>query len=271
MSTTVQEGVSYSLFDPEAYDKAVFPALIEINGTLSIPASGGLASFLLKHLASHYATETQSNQKILDYGCASSIPFSISAAAKASEIVLAEYVKQTREHLKKWFDRDPSAHNWSPYFKYVVETLEGESKEAAIQREEDYRRKARVISCDINKECFIEENGTYDTVMSFLCLESGCRDADAFKAGMKKLVSLVKNGGNLLLCTTRRENSDFGYYSVNGIKFFSKGLKRDFIIETIKQSGLKIVTEDYVQLSTTSQVGNSEGFFFFKMRKETNN
>ena len=267
-----EEDKHYNLLNAEEHAMSLFPLPRQINGTMAIPASGGATSFLLKNLANHYMLETRSNQKILDYGCGPSVPYSISAMARASEIVLAEYTEKNREHIKKWLVGDPAAHDWSPYFKYVVETLEGKSKEEAIQREKDFRRKARVISCDINKECFIEEeNGSYDTVMSFLCLESGCRDADTFKAGMKKLVSLVKDGGHLLLYTTRRENRAFGYYTVDGIKFFSLGLKRDFLIETIKQSGLRIIAEDYMQLSPAEQIGDSEGFFFFKTCKKISN
>jgi hypothetical protein len=265
---SLQESTDCNGFDPEEYIKAVLPTPKEIRSSISIPTGGGFASFLLKHLASHYAAEAQSNQKILDYGCGSSIPFSISAAARASKLVLAEYAEQNREHLKKWLDGESSAHDWSPYFKYVVEILEERSSEVAIQREEEFRNKARVISCDINKESFIEESDTYDTVMSFLCLDSGCRDTNAFKAGMKKLASLVKDGGYLLLCTTRRENSDFGYYTINSTKISNVALKRDFIIESIKQSGLRVIIEDYLELATIEETrGNSEGFFFFKMRK----
>ena len=41
----------------------------------------------------------------------------ISAAPKASEIILADYAEPNREYLKRWLAKDPSAQDWSPYFK----------------------------------------------------------------------------------------------------------------------------------------------------------
>lgn len=104
-----------------------------------------------------------------------------------------------REHIQKWLDRDPAAHAWSPYFRYVVETLEGLSEEEAVQREQQFRSKVKVFhvtsprSSSLRRTC-----SSYDTVMSFFCLESGCKDLIAFKDGMKKLASLVKEEGYLL-------------------------------------------------------------------------
>ena len=104
--------------------------------------------------------------KILDYGCG---PYSISAAPKASEIILADYAEPNREYLKRWLTKDPSAQDWSPYFKYVVQTLEGGSEQDAIKREEMLCSKIRAVAeCDIEKEAFIEDaynkSETYDVV-----------------------------------------------------------------------------------------------------------
>ena len=60
-----------------------------------------------------------------------------------------------------------------------------------------------VAECDIEKEVFIEgaynKSETYDVVMSFLCLESACKDFNSYKNAIKKLTSLIKRGGYLLL------------------------------------------------------------------------
>ena len=72
--------------------------------------------------------------KILDYGCGPSLPNSISAASKASEIVLADYAVSNREHLQKWVDRDSSARDWTPY---IVQTLEGRQFRASADPNHD--------------------------------------------------------------------------------------------------------------------------------------
>ena len=48
----------------------------------------------------------------------------------------------------------------------------------------------------------------YDIVMCLLCLECGCKDLVSYQHGIKKLASLLKEGGYLLLYCTRRESSN---------------------------------------------------------------
>ena len=111
--------------------------------------------------------------KILGYGCGPSLPYSISAAPKACEIILADYAEPNREYLKRWLAKDPSAQDWSSYFKYVMQTLEGGSEEDPMRRGEMLRNKVKaVVKCDITKEEFIEDayskEGSYDNYSDVL-------------------------------------------------------------------------------------------------------
>ena len=103
--------------------------------------------------------------------------------------------------------------------------------------------------------------------MSFLVLNNCSKDLDEFKAQfLKKVVVSFKKGGHLLLVTTRREKSDVGFYVVKGQKFYNIALKRDSVVDIIKQNGLEIVDEDYLQ-NLPNEFGNTEGFLFFAARK----
>lgn len=228
--------MAYGKFEAEKYANQRFGALTE----------DGYVEFLLKCLADFYTTwpiSAKSNLQILDYGCGPSLPYSISAASKASEIVLADYSAPNREYLQKWLDRDASAHDWTPCFRHIVQTLEGGSAEEASKREEEFHCKVKaVVACDILEDRFIDESymGTYDIVMSFLCLESAYKDFEGYQSGVAKLVSLVKKGGYFLLYSTRRENSDEGFYMVGGIKYPDIALKRDAVVKTLEQNGLTV-------------------------------
>ena len=247
----------YQKFEAETFANQSFSAMKE----------NSRVEFLLKCLADFYTKgpiSTKSNLCILDYGCGPSLPFSISAASKASEIVLADYSAPNREHLQKWMDRDASAHDWTPCFKHVVQTLEGDSADEASKREEEFRCKVKaVVACDIFEDKFIDESfmGTYDVVMSFLCLETAYKDFEGYQSGVAKLVSLVKKGGYLLLYSTRRENSDEGFYLVDGIKYPDLALKRDAVVKTIEQNGLVIEIEEYKPTPPHPE-GDSDGFLF---------
>jgi hypothetical protein len=76
--------------------------------------------------------------KVLDYGCGPVIAYIISAAGiEATEIVLADFTDGCREAVQLWLDKNPSAWDWTPYIKYVVQTLEGNEDEYEVtQREE---------------------------------------------------------------------------------------------------------------------------------------
>ena len=253
-------------FDAEKYVQTYFQSPEKTDGKI------GLAEFLMKHLARFY-TGTMSgvapnSLKVLDYGCGPSIAYSISAAPKASEIILADYSSGNREYIQKWLDKDPTlCDHWSPYFKHVVQTLEGGSEEEAVQRQNMLREKIKaVLPCDLREEVFIPDaygnKGSYDIIMSFLCLENCCDDLASYERGFEKLASLVKKGGYLLLCSTRREGAEEGFYIVGGTRYNNISLKKDFILKNFRVNGLRIIEEDYLPKPDTVS-GNTDGFLFF--------
>ena len=85
--------------------------------------------------------EPRESLNVLDYGCGPVIAYVISAAGvDTTEIVLAEFVDECRMEVQLWLDKDPSAWDWTPYIKYVVQTLEGNDDEReTIQRELNLR------------------------------------------------------------------------------------------------------------------------------------
>ncbi len=255
----------YSVLDPLAYINNSFnpePAAEESDTTHQT-----FSRFLLKCLAKFFKEEVVSgcSLKVLDYGCGPSLAYSISAASKATEIVLAEYNESNRECLQKWLDGDASAHDWTPYFKYVVQTLEGGSEEEAKQRERDLRSKVKaVVPCDLHKHEFIDKcyKDEYDVVMSFLCLQNAVDDLDGYNSAIAKLSSLIKERGQLVLLSTIQETSDAIFYFVNGIKYHNIALKRDVILETLKKNGFTISTKKYLQLPPHYPEGNCDGILF---------
>ena len=90
--------------------------------------------------------------RILDYGTGPAIMTIISAATRASEIVLSDCGEENRESLRSWLRNDANAFNWSPLFDYVIQILEGKDVEEARKREELVRKVVTdVIHCDIYK------------------------------------------------------------------------------------------------------------------------
>ena len=240
-------------------------------------ADNTYANFMMKCLARFY-TGTMSgvaanSLKVLDYGCGPSIALSISAAPKASEIILADYSPGNRDYVQKWLDKSPTlCDHWSPYFKHVVQTLEGGSEEAAVQRQDMLREKIKVVlPCDLREEAFIPEaygkKGSYDVVMSSTCIETCSNDLASFERGFEKVALLVKKeDGYLLLCSTRREGPEEGFYVVDGEKYCSISLTKDFVMGVLKQNNFDIIDEDYWP-NAHRGLSNTDGYLFFAARK----
>ena len=66
-----------------------------------------------------------------------------------------------------WFAAD-----WSSYFDYVVQTLEGGTEVEAREREERMRKVQKIVPCDLTQDNVIEQgyDGPYDVIVTVLCL-----------------------------------------------------------------------------------------------------
>ena len=181
--------------------------------------------------------------KVLDYGCGPVIANVISAASLASEIVLAEYTERGRTAVQRWLDRDPSSFNWSPYFRFVVHTLEGKSVQAAEEREEHVRRVVKaVVRCDVARDASIENGyeGPYEIVICSLCLCTACKTKVEFSKSVGRIGNLIKRGGVLLLYTPECEDRDdlayCSYYIGNDL-YCAFPLSQPFLLATLKERG----------------------------------
>ena len=185
---------------------------------------------------------------VLDYGCGPNLANHISAASKATEIVLADYCKPNRDFTTKWLAADPSAHDWSFYFKHVVETLEGKSHQESIERQKLLRDKVKaVVACDITKDQFIEEGyeGPYDVVISSLCLSNAATNTEEYISRLSKIASLVKLNGTLLYSDVTVKSAKLSPYMFGGKEFKAFNTSAEGIVSTLRMAGFsEIVVKD---------------------------
>ena len=185
--------------------------------------------------------------KVLDYGCGPVIANVISAASLASEIVLAEYTEEGRTAVRRWLDKDPSSFNWSPHFKYIVQTLEGKSLQEAEKRKECMRRVVKaVVKCDVTQDQPIEKGyeGPYDVVICCLCLTDACKTKHEFKIAVRKLAAFIKPGGVLLLYTCESKDSDGPPrpYYIGKTIFNALPLSQEFVLAALEQCEFTDIT-----------------------------
>ena len=253
---SVSEGV-----DPTFY--------LKIGFTLQGPYRT-IKEFPLVHLHRFFAQKQfTSNEgeplRVLDYGCGPVVAYDISAAGLNAEIVLAEYRVEYRSALNEWLNESPTAWDWSPYIKYVIQNVEEGDKKEATEREERLRKAIKaVVACDITQDPPIAEGyeGPYDVVMSMLCIENGCLTRDEYKAAVKKIATLVKRGGNLLLCSSIRNRGEHdqtpGYYYVGETKYIQVALPLNFVLNTLEENGLTVAGTNVLPEEASATIHNPE-------------
>ena len=180
--------------------------------------------------------------KVLDYGSGPVILCSISAAAKASEIVLAEYTENNRKCLRQWLNSEPDAFDWSPHFDYVVQDLEGKGENEARNREDQLKKISKnVVHCDITQSPPIESgfDVLYDVVICCLVLEASASTQDEYYECLKRLATLIKPGGSIFYYGAENRA---GYYTVGDRSFPTVCVSEQMALEAFKNAGFSDIT-----------------------------
>ena len=260
-------------FDPEMYLRSRYPC----PGTVK----NHFAEFLLRCLH-QFQTKLSSSSinsdgiRVLEYGCGPVPIHTASFAKQASEVVLAEYLEQNRDQVKKWLIGDKSSFNWTPYIEYLVRTLEGHAEESAVSARERRIKEVvkAVVPCNIQDDPPIEykAEGGYDIILSTLTVEAGTRTSKEYLDAVQKLAHLLKPGGNLLLFSGNWESgitadgeARQGYYTVGDSIFYNVAVTRELVSHALKRCGgcdLHIDEIDIVPGTYEGIQSDLKGFIF---------
>ena len=218
-------------FDPDAYLIMCFKFVQEYAAPLEV----------LKTIFDEI--DLKENSKYLDYGAGPTIVHAISATGNPSisEVYFAEYTTGNRKAMQKWFDQEKDAFDWLPFFRYVVENLEGNSK-GTVNRVEKLRRNTKaIVPCDITKERIIAENyeGPYD-VISVVGVFARAKNRDEFQCYVNKICKLLAPGGFLIIGWWEPgvAKCDDYYYTIGSEVFRDLTLDKQFVSKSMENAGL---------------------------------
>ena len=206
-----------------------------------------------------------SGLRILDYGTGPSILTTVSAAPKASVIILSDFADDNKKAVWQWLEKDPSAFDWSPYFSRVVQGLEGKSEKEAVERQELVRRAVKaVVHCDITQDPPIEKgyDQEYDVVMSSLCLEVASQTLEEYKQGMCKLAALVKPGGSLIIYSME-EYCGPEFYIIGDLRFKILNVSLDVAVEAMRDAGVTDISVQKIRDAPQTVEGSYVMSFMF--------
>ena len=236
LGAQVSSGENYrDDFDPQAYLRS-YDAVTEFH----------THPIKLVHELFHSYGSTSAGLKVLDYGAGPIVFFAISAARQASEIILSEYTEKNREALQHWLKKAPEAHDWTPFFKYVVQDLEGLGEEEVAKRQEDVRTLVTVVKCDIYQDPPIQSGyeGPYDVILSSLCLESACTSVEDYAVAVSRLSTLLKPGGKIGICfiETGGDNAPTHFYMVGTQRFVAINITESAMRSALENAGFYNIT-----------------------------
>ena len=237
--------------------KADFDPMVHLTEKYSDPSSPTdfFSGFIHDNLHKffHSVPLPQAELKLLDFGCGPVIANVISASQYVSDIVLAEYTPQSRILLEKWLKQDSSfTFDWSPHFKYIVQTLEGRSEDKVKEREESLRQKIKaIVPCDITQDPPIphEYAGPYDILICSLVIDATSTSVNEYEEQLKRLSALIKRGGYLLFVggtTPNDKEFSYSFYMANERRFNVLLLSPQFLLSMLEKIGFSIIgTKDH--------------------------
>ncbi len=229
--------------------------------------------FPLGLLHKFWNTFPQTGLKVLDFGAGPTPTWQISSTLHASEIVYAEFAESNRKALQRWLDGDSSVHDWSPYFKYVVQTLEKKGEDEVKAREAKLRSLAKaVVPCDATQDPPIQSGyeGPYDVVMSFLCLPTACKTEEEYQAVIARMAGLLKPGGKLVMYDAEEPTNS--YYTYHTWKFHYLAITEGMVRTALDRAGFKDVqveklATEGLQLPSLSKETNYKAIMFITATK----
>ena len=214
-------------------------------------------NYMLDHAHIVFQNLREKNDvKVLEFGSGPVIQNCISAAAFASEIVFCDIAPANREAIQKWLDGDADAFNWSPFFDYVVKTLEGKGEKEAREREERMRRVSRVVYCDaLSKTPLAKDNaGPYDVIIQCACLQAACADKASFEKAFRVLISYLKPGGWLIDGGFEPPTDMFDVtYNVGGKDHHCIRLTADSVARVMRECGFQDVETKFASFDPEMQ------------------
>ena len=222
--------------------------------------------------------------RLLEYGGGPCIHTLISAAPYVSEIVFSDYAEDSLKEVRKWRDADPSCFDWSPFFKYVVQELEGQQQPtAAADRERLLRsRVASIIPCDILQEdpLMTTSGGDgsrptrtspepFDVVSCNLTLMVTSKTHDQCKTNLKKLLGLLKPNGFYIGAEPLELSWWSEWWSSGNTVQATAKITADGLHDIMRSSGLEILGSDCVDIPEERRfvASDTKGYMFTVARK----
>ena len=182
-----------------------------------------------------------STATLLELGSGPYIHTLISAAPYVGQIYHTDYLEECRQEVLMWKKKDPNAYNWTPYFKYIVNKLEGISdSDAVVQREELLRGKLKdSLFLDMKSASMLPGypgKPEFDIIYTGFCIESIAASLQDYKDIMERVYNMLNPNGFLLMLASQ----GCTWYSVNEVVYPTYPIHITDVLSTLNELGLTL-------------------------------
>ncbi|MEE6483389.1 hypothetical protein FKM82_013533 [Ascaphus truei] len=181
------------------------------------------------------------------------------------EINVIEFTDANIREFEMWKNKEPGAADWSHTAKIVCD-LEGKSEEWPGKEDKARRAVKRIVKCDLTKDNPLEPVvlPQMDCLICMYVLLVVSKDHQAYCSNLKKLASMLKIGGHMLLVGTYNQS----FYTIGEHKFFCLSCDEEFVREAICDAGFIIEISETLPNKSTRDLTDMKHVFFIAARKE---
>ena len=218
----------------------------------------GIQPFYLKSLHDFYVKYSgnwdSQSAKLLEFGGGPVIYSLISAAPYVASIVHSDYSESNLQEVRWWKDKSVQAHNWMPYFHYVLQELEGVGTESAPRREEDLRAKlSQVVKCDVTRNDVLETTEfameSFDVISSCFCMEAVANTSAQYAEFIERLTRYLKPGGYILSLVSVEES----WYKYGENRLTHLYITTEDVRAAYEKANLKVLETSFISVPRKSQ------------------
>lgn len=174
--------------------------------------------------------------KVLEFGAGPTVVHAIAATPVASEIHIADYLRENLAETRRWINEDKNAFNWDLFTKRILQ-LEGvnPTEKEISERNNELRKKVKnLLRCDASLEFPLsEKKQTYDLLIMTYCIDSATSSKDVWRAYMKNVLKLLAPQGTMLMAALH--NCQF--YTVGNYCFPSANLNEEDLKHSLLNNG----------------------------------
>jgi SAM-dependent methyltransferase len=186
----------FDAWDAEAY-------LAQYYGRVEADEAATLA------FISRACRHVKSPARVLAFGIGPTVHHLLPLAPFAREIHVADFLQSNLDHVTRWLQHDPQAHDWQAFCHHVLkcEGVRSPSEAQLGDRERMVRsRVTRSLRCDAGLESplGVPVPGQYDVVLSCFCAESATGDHAVWRRYVRNILRLLVPGGLFITAALRR-------------------------------------------------------------------